>query len=51
MRLHVIGTATEEEARIIHRKVVATKGVATRKRHDRTKLLAQRKAKRKTKTK
>jgi pyruvate kinase len=35
MRLHVIGTATEEEARVIHRKVVAKKGVATRKKHER----------------
>jgi pyruvate kinase len=35
MRLHVIGTDTEEEARIIHRKQVAKKGAATRKKHER----------------
>jgi pyruvate kinase len=35
MRLHVIGTATEEEARVIHRKVVAKKAVATRKKNER----------------
>ena len=35
MRLHVIGTATEEEARVIHRKVAAKKGVETRKKHER----------------
>jgi pyruvate kinase len=47
MRLHVIGTATEEEARVIHKKVIAKKAVATRKKHERTlaRAIAKKKAK------